>query len=513
MSLLPSVLNRKIGWLLIFLGTVGCRAHAPTTSGSFLMDSGEPLTTETAITSTRPLDSGKSFRLGYGYDKMSGERRLTCLDELKFSLVGRNVRSTDTTFTLVNNKEDLAKVLNIEVNAEASGSYGLVSGSISSKTQIMKNAVFNTRTVLGVMSFIHRAQEIEIESEYQNLNLDAGLLLETDNESFRLKCGDAFTKSVTTGAAMYITIEVSSRNREISANTSTTNSVKAALGEIANVSASASVSQETKQTLANLTMTVSCYSIGITTDACSGSFTSTNADDIAGVINYLSEAKKAMNASIQSNPNMMVGIDEVFEDYPKPADKLKTPRDEIFFNYSAQLNTLKGLIDKEIEMRSLCEFSSSKACEQLPTVFAEQVKYCARQELWVDCHPEKISLNQIVDESKKEAIGNFVMWEHIQSGKVINIDFDKAEDAPVRFDPDVIYDLEPFRFARIATTFQTNLSPGWQVRLFEWAGGQGRCLLISGSDPAVKQVGKFNDLASSFRLERQGDYPQSCEFQ
>ena len=476
------------------------------------MDFGEPLTTETAITSTRPLDSGQSFRLGYAYDKMSGERRLSCLDPLKFSPVGRNVRSTDTTFTLVNNKEDLAKVLNIEVNAEASGSYGLVTGSVSSKTQIMKNSVFNSRSVLGVMSFIHRAQEIQIESTYQNLSDDAAMLLDTNNEDFRLKCGDAYTKSVTTGAAMYITIQVTGRNQDITSNTNTTNSIKAALGEIVSASASAAVTNETKQTLASLNMTVSCYSIGVTTDACSGAFTSTNADDVAGIVNYLSEAKKAMNASIQSNPNMMVGVDEVFEAYPKPEGKLQLPSNQIFFDYSARLKILKSLLDKEIDMRRLCEFNHSKACEELPALFAEQVKNCARQELWVDCRPEVISLNQIQSGSEKEPIGKIIFWEHINSGKFIIIDFDKPEDAPVRFEPGVIYNLEKFRFASIATSYQISLAPGWVIRLFEDSAGTGRCKLLTGNSPEIVDLRNFNDRLWSIRLERAGDYPQSCEF-
>lgn len=491
---------------------MGCRIHSQQAAGSFVMDSGEPLTTETAITSTRPLDSGKSFRLGYGYDRMSGERRRSCLDTLKFEPVGRNVRSTDTTFTLVNSKEDLAKVLNIEVNAEASGSYGLVTGSASSKTQIMKNSVFNARTILGIMSFIHRAQEIQIESDYQVLNTDADLLLDEDNESFRLRCGDAYTKSVTTGAAMYITVEVSSRNRDISSNVNTTNSVKAALGEIASASATATVSNETKQTLSNLTMTVSCYSIGITTDACSGSFTSTNAEDVAGIISYLGEAKKAMNASIQSNPNMMVGIDEIFEDYPKPEGKLKVPRDQIFFNYSRQLTVLKNLLEKEIQARSACQIRRTPDCSDIQSLLTDQIKYCARQEFWADCNPSSVNLSTIMANAKSEPIGKLTLWEHINSGKTIVLDFDKNDDAPVRFEPDIVYDLESFRFGRIATSYQSSLSPGWQVRLFEWRNGEGRCLLISGTNSSIQDLKKFNDLALSFRLEKIGDYPQSCEF-
>ena len=76
------------------------------------------------IPSSRPLDSGEPFRLGYGYDNLSGERHLSCLDQ-NFTVADRVVSTSDSDFSVLQSKEDLAKKLNIEINAEASGSYGL----------------------------------------------------------------------------------------------------------------------------------------------------------------------------------------------------------------------------------------------------------------------------------------------------------------------------------------------------------------------------------------------------
>lgn len=368
----------------------GCRATNHEGEGSFIMDTGAPLTTETPLTSSRPLDSGKSFRLGYGYDKMSGERRTSCLDPTKFELQGRNVRSTESKFELVSNKDDLAKQLNIEVNAEASGSYGTVTGSASSKTQIMKTANFSSRSILGVMSFVHRAQEIEIESEYQPLAAGQLTELAANKEGFRLRCGDAYTKSVTTGAAMYVLVNVSSKTSEITDHSTTAHSVKAAFGEVFSATASTSVTKETKETLANLNISVGCFSVGISSDACASSFTAVNGDDINGIITYINNAKTAMATSVASNPGMLVAIDEIFEEYPKPSDRINEPRNEVFFDYTPRLATLRDLLESETQMNSTCSMSTSASCNELRGAFASQIKNCARQQNWADCHPDSI---------------------------------------------------------------------------------------------------------------------------
>jgi hypothetical protein len=443
---------------------------------------------------------------------MSGERRRSCLDNLKFELYGRNVRSTESTFGLVTSKEDLAKSLNIEVNAEASGSYGIVTGSASSKTQILKNSVFNSRSILGIGTLVHRAQEIQIESDYQLLSVDALELLQTNKEDFRLRCGDSYTKSVTTGAAMYILFEVTSKSNEISSNATAVNSVKGALGEIFSATASAAVTKESKATLASYNISLSCYSVGITTDACSGSFIAASADDLSGMIAYINEAKKATNNSIQSNPNMMVGVDEILEPYPKPIEDLNQPREKVFFDYSKRLNVLKGLLEKEVKSDAACAANSSPDCVELEDKFAQQIKNCARQEFWADCHPEEINISSVLNSSKPTGIGKLTMWENINGGKMIVLDFDKTSLDPISFQAGQLYDLDTFRFAGIATSFVSELKEGWQVRLFDDVSGRGTCYLIKGTIPQLVDLKRFNDRARSFRLERVGDYPQSCEF-
>jgi hypothetical protein len=95
---------------------------------------------------------------------------------------------------------------------------------------------------------------------------------------------------------------------------------------------------------------------------------------------------------------------------------------------------------------------------------------------------------------------------------MIVLDFDKTSLDPISFQAGQLYDLDTFRFAGIATSFVSELKEGWQVRLFDDVSGRGTCYLIKGTIPQLVDLKRFNDRARSFRLERVGDYPQSCEF-
>ena len=491
---------------------IGCKSLGNATggSGSFLLDTGEPLTTEAAVTSTRPLDNGDSFRLGYGYDRLSGERRPSCLDKTKIKLVGRNIRTTSSRFVIINTKEDLAKTLNIEVNAEASGSYGSITGSASTKVSILKTSTFNSRSIMGLQLFTHSAQTLEVESPYQVLTEEMVTKLETDNRDFRLRCGDAYTKSATTGAAMYITVNLESKSNEFTNNVTTQNSVKAAFSNLASASSSTAVTKETKQTLSQFTISLNCGSVGVGAQACAEPLLAVNADDLNAVIDFMNRAKKALSESISSNPNMMVAIDEQFEDYPKPEDMLDRKTFEVFYDYSDQLKMVKTLLDRESTVNALCNIQMHPSCQDVRTALASQVKYCARQALWADCDIAKSDISDIINAANQAGVGAVTLYEHGKAGgKRLTLDFTKMALNPQALQLGVIYKLSDFGFAGIASEYFAMIKKGYQLRMFEKADGSGRCFMIS-SDDVYNQFRWFNDKSQAFRLERVGDYPMIC---
>ena len=504
-----AMLTLPIVTILILLDT-GCMMKKEGFE-SFLLDTGSPLTTETSITSTRPIDSGDSFRMGYGYDRLSGVRTLSCLDPTLYKLAGRNVRATSKRSVLVSSKEDLAKELNIEFNAEASATYQTITASASSKTDIMKKATFSTRTVMALLSFVHRAQSIEIEGDANFMSPASTTLLKADNKAFRLKCGDAYTKSVTTGAAVYILAQLTSKASEITDKINTEQGIKVAFDTIMSANASTKVSDETKKTLANFSITIDCISVGVNASACAEPIQAIDSENIAPVVEYMNNVKKSFAESVNSNPNMLVAIDENFEDYPRPVELADAKKFAVFYDYTPKLGIIKDLLERETAVNTICNIQKQNSCDDARKKLATQISMCARQDFWPDCNTAVADAINVVLDASKASPGTVTMYKHTgQSGRNIFLDFNRYTTDSDALQPNKIYNLAPLNFDRIATDFKANLKIGWQLRVFEKPDGGGRCFMItSGVDRG--DFGWFNDKASSFRLERQGDYPTSCD--
>lgn len=376
--------------LLIALGS-GCKTSKSSEQESRVNEADRAAAgASTEIRSARPLDEGQTFRLGQGYDRLSGERRpVSCLDPTKYTIRQYASQVVNTTFELVETKEELAKQLNIEVNAEASGSYGSASGEISNKTNILKNANFSSRSMMGIMKFEYYAAQLDLEATESPFTAESLSTLSSSKENFRLTCGDAYTRSVKTGAATYVLVHVSSESSEITQDTQTKTSVKAAFGELMSASATASVGDKTKQTLSKFSISSSCSSYGVDVDVCAGAVNIGSGDDISGLVGFINKAKADTANSVSKHPELLVAIAETFEDYPKPLDKASLPRAEVFLDYSSHLHDILTLIGKELAMSAACENRSLPGCDNWESSYAKLISSCARQREWPDCKPDQ----------------------------------------------------------------------------------------------------------------------------
>ena len=500
-------------WLVVsmIVATLGSGCKTAQSQGSFVMDTGAPLTTETAVTSTRPLDNGQSFRLGYGYDSISGQRHSSCLDPTKFSIVGRNVRSTDMHFSIINNKEDLAKELNIQVNAEASASYGSVTGSATSKVNILKKSSFSDHSVMGMVTLLHRAQTLELESDGDIITSAQSATLLSDSKAFRRRCGDVYTRSATTGAALYITVNIEAKSNMISDHVGTEASIKAAFANLISASTSTSVSKDTQKTLSNFTLSMSCSSVGTSSDACAQPIVATNADDLASIIDFLNKAKTSFAASVDSNPNILVAVDELFQDYPKPDEASETKKFEVFYDFNSQLKIVQNLLQTEMKVNNYCGNIQYPSCDKTRAALASQIKNCAIQDDWPDCDPTQVSADALIKEVGAADRGIVVLssWSGIAT-KTLTLDFNSnnAKGAPLMANK--IYNLTDLNYQDRASIYDADIKAGWQLRLFEHVNGLGRCFLLT---PANKKghFGWFSTLASSFRMESAKEHEEVCK--
>ena len=494
--------------LLVFTSAVSVRCRT-SDSGSFIMDTGTPLTTETSVTSTRPLDNGQSFRMGYGYDDIAGTRHTSCLDPTSYSLVGRNVRTTDMHFSLINSKEDLANELNIQVNAEASASYGSINGSTTAKVNILKKSSFSDHSVMGLVTLLHRAQMLEVESDGDILNAKMSDLLEKDPKAFRLRCGDEYTRSATTGAALYIAVNADAKSSSITDHAGTENEIKAAFSNLLTASTTATVSKDTQKTLANYSVTMSCSSVGTTSDACAQPIIAVNADDLGSIIDFLNKAKASVAASIDSNPNLLVAVDEQFKEYPKPSTAVDKKKFDVFFDFNPQLNVVHALLQKEVEVNNACGIFQYPSCAKVRSLLAGQIKKCAVQEDWPDCDPSQVNLDALHKELGSADRGMVVLNSSVTHNSV-TLDFNSYGSSDVRYAPNKIYNLTDLSFNDTATDYRATLVSGWQLRLFQHVNGGGTCVVIKSTD-RVDRLRYFAGFASSFRLEPAQDRHAACE--
>jgi len=487
----------------------GCKSSRG--GDSFIMDTGVALTTETAVTSTRPLDNGQSFRLGYGYDNISGQRHSSCLDPTTFTIVGRNLRSTDMHFSIINNKEDLAKELNIKVNAEASGSYGSVTGSATSKVNILKKSSFSDHTVMGLVTLLHRAQTLELESDGDNIDLVQRAILSSNGKAFRRRCGDVYTRSATTGAALYIAVNIDAKSETISDHVESETEIKAAFANLISASTSTSVSKDTQKTLSKFTISMSCNSVGTSSDACAQPIVATNADDLASIIEFLNKAKTSFSASVDSNPNILVAVDELFQDYPKEDSATETKKFQVFYDYNPQLKIVQNLLQTEMKVNNYCGNIQYPSCERTRAAIASQIKNCAIQDDWPDCDPTQVSVDALNKEVSMADRGIVVLssWSGITK-KTSTLDFNTIAGKGAPLAANKIYNLTDLNFQDMATIYDADIKAGWQLRFFEHANGLGRCYLLT---PASKKGNFqwFNRLASSFRMESAKDHEEICK--
>ena len=502
----------------VFISTACREDGLGTGASSFVMArTGEPLTDDTEIISSRPVDDGSSFRIGYGYDRLSGKRFLSCLDSEKYQLIGRNLMATESEMTIVDSKEHLATVLDMEINVECSLILGFISGGYSSKTKILREATFDDRSIVALMKLSHRAQEIGIDSSYEVLSDDSIALLKANPQAFRLTCGDAYTRRVATGGSIYILLNLTSNDSDIHNRKEVSSTIKAGLGGIFSTTINTNTINDLQRALSSFQVSAHCTSQGITADACGQTFSNASGDNlVAKVTSYLNSTREKALASFSHHPEKFVAIEEGLENYEKPINMTGISRDEIFYDYRLYDGNVQLLLLVEKDGHARCRNKNLSVCSRFYEQVAEQLYYCSRQDQWVDCDAHSVGgiYSAVIDATteKKMSIGVVTLYEHreggVTGGKQFIIDFDR-EDGPNQFKPDQIYDLGDWDWNDLATSYHTTLSAGWQLRMFEHHDGGGRCYMIRGGN-RVFNFGWYNDKATSFRLERVGDYPNSC---
>ena len=233
--------------------------------------------------------------------------------------------------------------------------------------------------------------KIRLEPQKQKLLLE-------DPESFRMQCGDSFSKAVQTGAAVYVMVQMLSKDESFKNSLETSNKIKAAFASFFSASIEVNTTQEQEQLLSSFTFNLSCFSIGADPSACSEPTGSFDGADKNGISSYLDRVRSQFAVSIEEKPELFVSIDESLEDYPKPTSVSDKSREEIFYDYSAQAKMLYDLLEREDKFNQVCGSGEPANCVEFEKEIAKQVRYCSKQSDWVDCKPDFESIDAFLNE-------------------------------------------------------------------------------------------------------------------
>ena len=237
----------------------------------------------------------------------------------------------------------------------------------------------------------------------------------------------------------------------------------------------------------------------------------TNADDLASIIEFLNKAKTSFSASVDSNPNILVAVDELFQDYPKADSDTETKKFEVFYDYNPQLKIVQNLLQAEMKVNNYCGNIQYPSCDRTRAALASQIKNCAIQDDWPDCDPTQVSVDALNKEVGMADRGIVVLssWYGITK-KTVTLDFNTGDGKGAPLAVNKIYNLTDLNYQDVATIYDADIKAGWQLRFFEHVNGLGRCYLLT---PASKKghFQWFSRLASSFRMENAKDHEEICK--
>ena len=463
---------------------------------------------DNSFISNRPDDSGELFRLGDGYDALTGERRDFCLDPKEVEVRASNINRAVDRVDIVTTHSELAKKLNLEVNAEASGVFKLFSGSASTKVSILKETAITSDSVLALAQYSYQTEQKEVYNTNPSLSSKHKGLLASDKLKFRRTCGDKYTNRVTLGATLYLVfkaerlIETSHSRQEIEA------AMKIGFGKVFGLNASTNLTTTQKEILQSFSVSTRCYSEGGSPLICAEH--QLEVGDISGNTSTVAQkiaAAKSKLANEIIEAEYPVAVAESSIPYMVP-DDIDGRHWDVFTDYRPYLNTIQLWLDLEAEITKMCNdiYFYEQECEDGKELIAKNLENCALQYNWPYDTCTEPTAADLWDIRTADYGGVAVLYQHSgRSGAKLTLKFDDL------FDPhstglraNKLYDLRqsPFYFNDTMTAYTAMIARGWKLILYEHPDGTGRRHEITRTHNL--NVGdEFNDRASAFKLERE----------
>ncbi len=459
--------------------------------------------------SERPKDA--SNWIGDGYDMLSGQRRASCLDMSQTVIRTYPLNRAVDTLYLVGSRSELANKLQLEVNAETSGTYKTFTGNASIKTAIVRETAVNENSITAVAEYRYLKDEIAVYNSVPLLADDKLALLQQDNVLFRRECGDKLTRVIRTGASLYLIFKAEKVEQTTHSQTQVESAMKLGFGSIIGFNPSSKLNDEQKQIVSKFKISCKCYSEGTSAHPCADNMlnaTGLSLDERDNtILERIKSAKMALANDIDNGRNI-VTVDEELEPYEIPSVFGNKGLFEVFFDYRGTLDKIQQWLKVEDQVTALCSSVDflDEACERATRTIGEALENCAVQRNLVAGSCRAPGAGEFDEILGANSAGELLLCEDGSCrGRKLTLRFDNLYTGYGSLYPDVLYNLhhDPFRFSDIASCYQAgNLRPGWKVVLYENADGGGRQAEIPAGQVYGNVPSGFNDKASSFRLMR-----------
>ena len=462
----------------------------------------------------RPKDGSSTNWVGDGYDTLSGQRRASCLDKTKTVIRTYPLNRAVDTLYMVGSRSELAEKLNLEVSAEASGIYKVVTGNGSVKTAIIRETSISSNSVTAIAEYRYLKDELMVYDSIPTMAADKIALLEQDKAAFRRECGDKFTRVIRTGGSLFLIFKAEKTEQTTSSQTQVENAIKLGFGALIGANVSSKLSNEQKQIVSKFQISCKCYSEGTSAHPCADNMLNTTGLSLDGADNSILEriksAKMALANDIDNGRNI-VTVAEELEQYEFPAVFGNKGLFEVFFDYRSFLEKIQSWLKAEDPVSSLCSAVNflGEECAQAATQISTNIENCAIQRnlLAGSCiSPKPDEFANILSVNNA---GEVVLCEHGGcNGRKLTLRFDNLYTGYGAIYPNVLYDLRsaPFGFNDMVSCYHAGgLKPGWKLTLFEHPDGGGRQAQIPAGLVYGDVPGGFNDKASAFKLERLTD--------
>jgi len=457
-----------------------------------------------------PIDYGNLYWLGDGYDALSGQRRVSCLDSEQIQYRAYPVHQSYDTLDIVYSVEELASKLNVEFNAEVSGTYENVTATPAAKTNILKETEISSAAIVAVAEFRYVKDHVAVYGARPSLAPARAASLATDPLEFRGQCGDKFTRSLKRGAALVLVFKAVQIKQLYHDASQVQEAIKIGMNQLFGVSTSLTVTVDQRLILNSFRISARCYSEGASAHPCAD-----NQLNIAGVtlgdaavLERIAAAKKALAADVEAGSALAV-LDEEFERYAVPAaQRLKLP-DDVYFNYAEHLKMIQGWLKVEDQLNSICAAvpGVADACDEARVSLGEDIANCADQNLWprAACRAPTA-----LDFANVRRLGDAGLVDLFADGgargQSVHLDFSHLFGRQSVLRPYVLYSLHTERDAGLAdrlSSVRQQLKNGWRLVFYEHPDGSGRSITLSEGTASYVDAAWFNDKASSFRLLRE----------